>query len=62
MAAGSAAHGISKALELKAAGNEDFKRGDYKGAMGAYHSMFMCVIRPNRMAFTRHVHTAPPLS
>lgn len=41
MAAGSAEHGISKALELKAAGNDAFKRGEYKEAMGSYHAMYM---------------------
>lgn len=36
-----AAANIAKAIELKASGNDAFKRGEYKAAMGSYHSMFM---------------------
>lgn len=34
---------IAKALELKEQGNEAFKQGDYRKAMGAYHEIFMYV-------------------
>ena len=39
----SPAEHISKALELKEAGNQAFKQGEYKKAMAAYHEIFMYV-------------------
>ena len=38
-----AADNIAKALSLKEEGNTCFKAGDYKGAMAAYHQIFMYV-------------------
>ena len=55
---GSAAHGIAKALEYKASGNEAFKRGDYKAALGQYHSGSMFIIGQNTSGVSKEEATA----